>query len=95
MSAANGAPGGSGSSMLNTKRRFREIASQTERLVFPLSHAVGRLFRWSQLLQQLADVARAQGVLAFAIDALIFAIPHPLYEREPHEVLAFRADRGF
>jgi hypothetical protein len=64
-------------------------------LVLPLSHDVGRLFRWSQLLEQLADVERVQGVLAFTIDALMFATPHPLYEREPHGVLAFRTDQGF
>jgi hypothetical protein len=61
-------------------------------LVFPLAH--DDLFGRSQLLQQLADVARAQGIFAFTIDAPIFATPRPLYEREPHGLVAFRAGRG-
>jgi hypothetical protein len=62
-------------------------------LVFPLSLDVGRLLRWSQLFQQLADVGRAQGILAFTIDAPIFATPRPLYERELQGLVAFRAER--
>ena len=63
-------------------------------LAFPLMHDVGPLFRWPQLLQQRADVARVQGIPAFAIDAAIYATPRPLYEHEPHGLVAVRAGRG-
>jgi hypothetical protein len=56
--------------------------------------ADGRLLGWSQLIQQLADFRRTQGVLAVTIDAPIFATPHSPYEREGQGPVAFRADRG-
>lgn len=52
------------------------------------------LFGWSQIIQQFADAARAQGILAFAIDAPIFAAPHALYDRKSHGLVTFGADRG-
>ena len=41
--------------------------------VSPLAHGCWRLFGWSQLFQQPADVGRVQRVLAFTIDATISA----------------------
>ena len=46
------------------------------------------------MIQQLADVGRVQGVLAVTIDAAIFAALHSPYEREPHGLVTFWADRG-
>src|SRR6267154_4607994 len=62
-------------------------------LVCPNAKHLGGLFGWPQL-QQLADVRRAQRVLAFTIDALIFEAWHGLHEREPLGLAASRADRG-
>ena len=64
-------------------------------LVFPLTYHGGDLFWRSHILQQLADVGRAQGILTVAIDASIFATRDSLQKQELHGLVAFRADRVF
>ena len=55
----------------------------------------GELFWRSHILQQLADVGRAQGILTVAVDALIFATRHSLREQKLQGLVALRTDRVF
>ena len=55
----------------------------------------GGLFWRSHILQQLADVRRAQGILTVALDALIFATRRSLHEQKLQRLVAFRTDRVF
>ena len=55
----------------------------------------GELFWRSHILQQLANVGRAQGILTVAVDALIFATRHRLREQKLQGLVAFRTGRVF
>jgi hypothetical protein len=55
----------------------------------------GGLFWRSHILQQLADVGRAQGILTVAVDALIFATRHRLRQQKLQGLVALRTDRVF